>query len=300
MHLSKDTRKVRDLLTLLSGLDGSLLLAGRVLLPAVVLTVTALVAAVTRAGAAGRRARAAAVAGGGAGTRAVTAGVLLGRAVAVIDGALTGLVRSAHADVRGVGVALELCVVESSDRLLHVLAVGELHHAVAVSLDISVDHVADLAHEVLQVLPAASAGEVGHLYAVLGSSATATTRLVSATGGGSAVTLGELDTKSVAIEVVTVAAANRILSIPVVIKRDESKRRRASGGLQIDLPDLSVSVAKKQLGLLVLQMTGRKEVRNRVLVKKVVQLGLLDVKGKVTNVDSVRHDDLIRELRTAF
>ncbi len=58
----------------------------------------------------------------------------------------------------------------------------------------------------------------------------------------SAITLGELDAEAVTVEIVVVAATNGILSIPIVIKCNESKSRWTSRCLQINLSDLSVPV----------------------------------------------------------
>jgi hypothetical protein len=42
--------------------------------------------------------------------------------------------------------------------MFHVIAIGKLHHTISIFIHIREDNISSLAHEVLQVLPAASAG----------------------------------------------------------------------------------------------------------------------------------------------
>lgn len=211
-----------------SSLHGSLLVVTRM---------AALGVAVPGARAAGRAASA------GASVSAAAAGVLCCVAVVLASVALL-LVHCLDADHGGVAVALELGIIQALDGVFHVVAVRELHDALTVSLDVGEHHVASLTHEVLQVLPAAAAWQVRHDYTVVGSLATSAARSIATTvvSTTSAVALGELDTKAVAIEVVAVAAANSVLGIPVVIESNECESRRASWRLQVNLTDLSVSI----------------------------------------------------------
>lgn len=283
--LARPTRTASTLRHLI--LPGSVLFLTRSLSLVVVLVVLAVAASGRRAlararavpgarGAAARAGRASTGAGG-----AIAAGLAAGFLGAV------ALLRGAHANVRGVGVALELGVIQSADRLLHVLAVGEVHHALAVSLDVREDHVANLAHEVLQVLPAASAGKVSDLNGPLGS-ASATTRLGSTSTTSSAIALGGLHAQSIAIKVVTVTAANGVLCIPVVVKANERKSGRTRGSLQVDLPDLAISISESGTGNHVV-MWAEKHGPFLVLVEQIIELRFSDVQRKVSNVDA-RHD----------
>lgn len=201
------------------------LLAG-LLLTAVVLAVAALVRAIARPRATGGASGAAA---------ARSAALLLVITIVLAAIALLGI---ANANVGRIRVALELSIIQSAHGFLHVFTVGELDHSLTVALDIGVHDVTNLAHEILQILPAAAAREVRHQHAILGSAATAA-RLFSSPSSA-AVTLGEFHAQSVSIKIVTITATDSILRIPVVIKGDECERGRTSRSLQVDFTDPSI------------------------------------------------------------
>lgn len=74
------------------------------------------------------------------------------------------------------------------------------------------------------------------------------------------VAFGKLDPQTVAIEVVVISAVNSILCVSVMVKGDKGKCGRTARSLQINIQD------------------------SAILVEQVIQLSLLNVKGKVSNV----------------
>mmetsp|Transcript_14691 Transcript_14691/g.29793 ORF Transcript_14691/g.29793 Transcript_14691/m.29793 type:complete len:267 (-) Transcript_14691:17-817(-) len=238
-----------------------LFIATRRILLAHILTIATLVTAITRARAARRS-----IAARGAVASGVTASLLV--AVVLTSVALLG---GAHANIRGVSVTLELSVIKSFNGILHILAVGKFNYTLTrVAVNVGVNNISHLAHKIFQILPTATARKVSNNHTIFGSSATSTARgfissVSSVPSVSSTVTLGELNTESVTVEVVSITTTDCILSIPVIIEGNEGKCRRTGRCLQVNLTDLSV------------------------FVEKIIKLGFSDVQRKIANVDSAGH-----------
>ena len=112
-------------------------------------------------------------------------------------------------------MALELGVVQLLEGVLHVLPPHVLHHANAILVHVRVADVPGVPHVVLQVLPAASRRETRHHHSVLAPPGwRAATSSRSSSSEAPAATLGELNTESVAVIVVTIAGVDCVLGIP--------------------------------------------------------------------------------------
>jgi hypothetical protein len=156
----------------------------------------------------------------------------------------------------------ELGIVHLAQRVLHVASVGELHHATALAVHVGVDHVACLAHKILEVLPAARLGQAGNDHAELGSAAdgaaptaagvaSASAAVVSAASvavaaaaasAAVAIALGELHAESASVVLVAVSASDCVLGIAGVVEGDEAEGRGSNRGLQVDLSDSAILV----------------------------------------------------------
>jgi len=129
---------------------------------------------------------------------------------------------------------LELSVVHGLDGIQHVISVRKIHHAVSALLHIGEDNISGLAHEVLQVLPTATAGEVGHNHSEFGSASTPSTINETILGTTFSTTLVELypETEPAIVEVI--AVTNSLLCISEAIICDESNRRKGVSYLHSD------------------------------------------------------------------
>lgn len=165
----------------------------------------------------------------------------------------------------------ELCAVQASQSVLHVLSSEELDHSFTVTLHICETHVSGLTHMVFQILPAAGGRKPRHNNAKLrsarrrskpspwsSSSASSSSRRSTKFGSGRS---WIFHTQLTISKPISIPPKDGVLCIPWILKPHEGKRDGASVVLQLNIPNFSV------------------------FEEEILNVPLLDVHGKVSHVD---------------
>lgn len=145
----------------------------------------------------------------------------------------------------------EFSIIQMLDGVLGVLISDKLDNASAILEDVRIADISSDSHMILQVLPAAARRQSRDDDAVLGStwwsiitassSTTRWRRRVSAATSSTSCALLELDSESVALELVVVATFNSVLRVQNVLEFDEREWWPFSV-LEVDVADLAVLV----------------------------------------------------------
>lgn len=163
---------------------------------------------------------------------------------------------------------------------MHIVLITKLTHATTLSIHICVDDITSLAHEVFYVLPAGRGRKLREHYApftattgtanltsVVSVSVSVSARVAARITSSTAAALGVLYTQAITIKCVAISSTNGIISISLIVVRNEAEGRWAGLRLDINVNDFPV------------------------LVEKVINLPFPNVHGEITDVQTISHDE---------
>jgi hypothetical protein len=127
--------------------------------------------------------------------------------------------------------------------MLHIFTVGEFNNTLSVTANIGVDNITVLSHVVFQILPRCTTRQARNDQSIIRTSLSAssvTTTVAATIAIGSAASFGQFNSKTIAIEVVTISTSHCVLSITIIRKADKCKGWRSAWALDVDISDSSI------------------------------------------------------------